>query len=141
MKKLLTIVLAALLLLKTTGSVSLAAGGAILGVTVSCVASVLYLLSCFQKGFRQLPESSDPALSGKSTAKQLLAIAVPITIGAAGLQLLTVLETGIYMDNILGLLQDGRYDNSVINALRQQVLTNYPGISLENLQNKLTFHL
>jgi stage V sporulation protein B len=127
--------------MQLTDSIPKAAGGAILGVTVSCVASVLYLLSCFRKGYRQLPESSDEALSQKSTAKQLLAIAIPITIGAAGLQLLTVLETGIYMDNILGLLQDGRYDNSVINALRQQVLTNYPGISLENLQNKVAANL
>ena len=131
----------ALVVMRFSSSIPKAAGGAILGVTISCVASVLYLLVCFRKGFRQLPESSDPALSGKSTAKQLLAIAVPITIGAAGLQLLTVLETGIYMDNILGLLQDGSYNNSVINTLRQQVWANYPGISPENLQNKVAANL
>jgi stage V sporulation protein B len=110
-------------------------------VTVSCVASVLYLLGCFRKDYRQLPDSSEPALSQGKTARQLLSIAVPITIGAAGLQLLTVLETGIYMDNLLELLHSGRYNTKVVQALREQVLANYPGISLENLQNKIAANL
>ena len=131
----------ALAVIRLTGSIPKAAGGAILGVTVSCVASVLYLLGCFRKDYRQLPESQDEALSQGKTAKQLLAIAVPITIGAAGLQLLTVLETGIYMDNLLQLLHSGRYENSVVVALREQVAANYPGISWENLQNKVAANL
>ena len=131
----------ALVVIGFTGSIPKAAGGAILGVTVSCVASVLYLLWCFRKGYRQLPESQDTPLSQGNTAKQLLAIAVPITIGAAGLQLLTVLETGIYMDNLLELLRSGKYDTSVVQALREQILADYPGISLENLQNKLAANL
>jgi stage V sporulation protein B len=126
----------ALAVISLTGSIPKAAGGAILGVTVSCVASVLYLLGCFRKDYRQLPDSSEPALSQGKTARQLLSIAVPITIGAAGLQLLTVLETGIYMDNLLELLHSGRYNTKVVQALREQVLANYPGISLENLQNR-----
>lgn len=131
----------ALAVMRLSGSIPKAAGAAILGVTVSCVASVFYLLYCFRKGYRQLPASSDPPLSQRSTAKQLLSIAVPITIGAAGLQLLTVLETGIYMDNILDLLREGRYNGTVVAALREQILANYPGISLENLQNKLAANL
>ena len=131
----------ALAVISFTGSIPKAAGGAILGVTVSCVASTLYLLHCFHKGYRQLPESSDAPLSQGSTAKKLLEIAIPITIGAAGLQLLTVLETGIYMDNLLELLHSGRYDTSVVQTLREQVLANYPGISLENLQNKVAANL
>ena len=131
----------ALAVIRLTGSIPKAAGGAILGVTVSCVASVLYLLWCFRKDYRQLPESQDTALSQSRTARQLLAIAVPITIGAAGLQLLTVLETGIYMDNLLQLLRSGRYETSVVAALREQVMANYPGISLENLQNKVAANL
>ena len=131
----------ALSVIRLTGSIPKAAGGAILGVTVSCVASVLYLLWCFRKDYRQLPESQDTALSQGRTARQLLAIAVPITIGAAGLQLLTVLETGIYMDNLLQLLRSGRYETTVVAALREQVMANYPGISLENLQNKVAANL
>ncbi len=92
-----------------TKSVALAAGGAILGVTFSCLISVGYLMNCQRKAWRELPEGSDEALSSQATAKRLLAIAVPITIGSAGMQILTVLETKLYMSqllNTLGLAQD-----------------------------------
>ena len=95
--------LAALVLLKTTNQVSLAAGGAILGVTVSCLASSVYLFGRFRKAFGALESSSEEPDSYSKTAKSLLAIAVPITIGSAGLQILTMLETKIYMGQLLGL--------------------------------------
>ncbi len=131
----------ALFVMKQSGNIPQAAGAAILGVTISCVASVLYLLFCFGKGYRQLPESTDIALGYKATAKQLLSIAIPITIGAAGLQLLTVLETGIYMDNITALLTQGTYDSPLVKLLQAQVLEKNPGISLEDLQNKVAANL
>ena len=101
--KLIVGMLAALVLLKTTGQVSLAAGGAILGVTVSCLASSAYLFSRFRKAFGALEPSSEEPDSYSKTAKDLLAIAIPITIGSAGLQILTMLETKIYMGQLLGL--------------------------------------
>ena len=101
--KLVVGMLAALALLKTTGSVSLAAGGAILGVTVSCMASSMYLFSRFRKSYAALAPTEEPAESYADTAKRLLAIAIPITIGSAGLQILTMLETKIYMGQLLGL--------------------------------------
>ena len=131
----------ALLVTARTGNIPQAAGAAIMGVTISCVASLLYLLSCVRKGYRQLPPSAEPASSQKETAKQLLSIAVPITIGAAGLQLLTVLETGIYMDNITALLNNGLYQNPVIETIRNDVLKNYPGISPQYLQAKIAVNL
>ena len=101
--KLIVGMLAALLLLKATKSVSLAAGGAILGVTVSCMASSVYLFSKFRKAYSALESSDEAAESYSETAKRLLAIAIPITIGSAGLQILTMLETKIYMGQLLGL--------------------------------------
>ena len=95
--------LAALILLKTTRSVSLAAGGAILGVTVSCLASSVYLFGKFRGAYDALAPSTEEPDSYAETAKRLLAIAVPITIGSAGLQILTMLETKIYMGQLLGL--------------------------------------
>ncbi len=91
----------ALILLKTTDSVSLAAGGAILGVTASCVVSSVYLYRCFRKSYGQLAASNDTPDSFANTAKRLLIIAVPITLGSAGLQILTALETKIYMGQLL----------------------------------------
>ena len=101
--KLIVGMLAALLLLKSTGSVSLAAGGAILGVTVSCMASSAYLFGKFRKAYGALEPSEEAVESYSETAKRLMAIAIPITIGSAGLQILTMLETKIYMGQLLGL--------------------------------------
>ena len=87
--------------MRFTNSVSLAAGGAILGVTTGCAASVLFLFGKFCAGYRELPQSEDQVKSYSKTAKGLLAIAVPITIGSAGLQLLTVIEQHLYMGQLL----------------------------------------
>ena len=102
--KLVVGIVAAILLLQLTDSIPYAAGGAILGVTCSCLISALYLYSKFRKSYRSLPESNDRPESFKKTAKSLLAIAIPITIGSAGLQLLSVLEAKFYM---LQLMKDG----------------------------------
>ena len=101
--KLVVGMLAALVLLKTTKSIPLAAGGAILGVTVSCLASSIYLYGKFRGAFRALEPTEEAVESHAETAKRLLAIAIPITIGSAGLQILTMLETKIYMGQLLGL--------------------------------------
>ena len=92
---------AAVLVLQTTKSIPLAAGGAILGVTVSCLLSSVYLYGKIRPAYREMPEGTDAPQSFGATAKGLLAMAVPITIGSAGLQLLTVLETRLYMGQLL----------------------------------------
>ena len=92
---------AAILLVHFTGETAYPAAGAIFGVTLSCVISTVYLKACFQKAYKDIPLTDEPVSSGKDIAKSLLAIAIPITIGSAGLQLLTVLETRIYMGQLL----------------------------------------
>lgn len=100
-----------------TGNVAFAAGGAILGVTFSCIISSGYLMHCFHKAYGQLPEGDDEALTSRETARQLLSIAVPITIGSAGMQILTVLETKLYMGQLLDKL-----------LLAQDVVDNMKGV-------------
>ena len=100
---------AAFAIMYYTKSVPLAAGGAILGVTVSCAISVVYLRGKFVPAYAQLPKTQDQEMSYGTAIKGLLAIAVPITIGSAGLQLLTVVEQKLYMGQLLtanGLSQD-----------------------------------
>ncbi|MBE6924396.1 MAG: polysaccharide biosynthesis protein [Ruminococcaceae bacterium] len=97
----------ALLVLHFTNDYALAAAGAILGVTLSCLVGSVYLKFTFHKAYRELPNTGKQTESRGTIAKNLLAIAIPITIGAAGLQLLTVLETGVYM----GRLQDMMSEN------------------------------
>ena len=90
----------AFFVMKATRSVAYAAGAAILGVTVSCLASAVYLNRKQRPAYKDLPVGGVPISYGK-TAKQLLAMAVPITIGSAGLQVLTVIETNLYMGQLL----------------------------------------
>ena len=101
----------ALLVIFYTQNISLAAGAAIMGVTVSCLVSSLYLNACFRRAYQEMPQSCEDVSSGKSIAKGLLSIAIPITIGSAGLQLLTVLETKIYMTQLLKTLTQDIADN------------------------------
>ena len=99
--KLIVGIAAAYLLLKATGSVALAAGGAILGVTASCLVSSFYLFGCFRKVYPDLPQTREEPRSFSDTAKGLMIIAIPITLGSAGLQFLTMLETKITMGRLL----------------------------------------
>ena len=101
--KLIVGIIAAVGLLKFTGSIPLAAGGAILGVTASCLLSAVYLFGCFRKRFKELPITDEGVSSFGQTAKGLMIIAIPITVGSAGLQILTMLETKLYMGQLLGL--------------------------------------
>ena len=88
------------MLLKTTHNVAYAAAGAILGVTTSCVVSVVYLFCRYHKAKKALPLSGESASSYVQTAKQLLSISIPIAIGSAGLSILTMLETRVFMGQI-----------------------------------------
>ena len=92
---------AALAFLKLTDSIPLAAGGAILGVTVSCVVSSVYLFGKFRRSYRELPRTEDQAASFGKTARELLKIAVPITISSTCLSIITSFSSKIYMGQLL----------------------------------------
>lgn len=94
---------AAILLLNLTQQKSFAAGGAILGVTFSCALSVVYLFFRYRKARQALPVSDEAMSSYGTTLKQLLSIAIPITIGSAGLSILALMETKVYMSQLIGL--------------------------------------
>ena len=119
--KLIVGLVAAFLIMRFTKSVALAAGGAILGVTVSCLVSAIYLNAKLRPAYRELPQSDDEAKSFGATAKGLLAIAIPITIGSAGLQLLTVVETGLYMDRLVDIIDTNRYSLPLVEILRTEL--------------------
>ena len=81
-----------------------AAGGAIFGVTAGSVLAAGYLFVQYRRKHVRLTEADrrEQALSTGETARQLLKLAVPITIGSTGLQIFNALDTKI----ILGRLQD-----------------------------------
>ena len=115
--KLIVGIAAAVLLGIYTQSKAYAAAGAIFGVTMSCLLSSVYLNYCFRKAYKEMPVTAEEVSSGKDIAKSLLAIAVPITIGSAGLQFLTVLETKIYMSRLLEFMtqQDADIQKGIYN--------------------------
>ena len=93
---------AALAFQKATADISLAAGGAILGVTASCLVSAVYLYRCFRRSYTQLPDTGDTPKSFSATARELLKIAVPITVSSTILSIITSLSSKIYMGRLLG---------------------------------------
>ena len=87
------------------GDITLAAGGAILGVTLGSLISVVYLHHKFRQSNQILSLGGGTAKSTRSTMKELLSIAVPITLGSAGLQIINLFDTMIYMRRLTGALQ------------------------------------
>ena len=127
---------AAYALMEMTRQVSFAAGGAILGVTVSCLVSAIFLYSQFRPAYRALPHSEEAPRSAKATAKELLAIAIPITIGSAGLQLLTVVETGIYMERLVMLIETNQYTLPLVDTVKAGLLADNPALTAAQLHTQ-----
>ena len=99
----------AFVIIRATRNVALAAGGAIIGVTMGSALALIYMLGKFHRSYKSLPVTPEAPGSTSGTLKELLAIAIPITIGSAGLQLLTVIESGLYMDRLVYLIETNQY--------------------------------
>ena len=99
----------AFVIVKRTGSVAFAAGGAIIGVTIGSALALVYMLGKFRRSYSQLPQTQEDPGTTREVTRTILSIAVPITIGSAGLQLLTVIESGLYMDRLVDLIASNRY--------------------------------
>ena len=126
------------LLLRLTGSVAYAAGGAIMGVTISCFVSLLFLRSKFLPAWNSLGNCADGVTSYRGILKGLMAIAIPITIGAAGLQFLNVIEANLYMGNLISL---GDSDLPLVVAIRESILQTEPNIALSDLHSKIAANM
>lgn len=82
----------AYLVKQSTGDLALASGASIAGISIGAAASALYVFVKYRRNRRKVASLGGTALSYGTTAKQLLAIAVPITLGAAGLQLINLID-------------------------------------------------
>ncbi len=126
------------LLLRLTGSLAYAAGGAIMGVTISCLVSTLFLHAKFKPSWNALGNCAEGVTSYRGIMKGLLAIAVPITIGSAGLQLLNFLEANLYMGNLKSL---GDSSLPLVVAIRESILQAEPNIALSDLHSKIAANM
>ncbi len=93
---------AAWFIMKKWNDVPMAAGGAIIGVTIGTVVSAVYLGAKHRAADRHLEALGGTVLTTGATAKKLLAIAVPITLGSAGLQIINLIDAKIVMGRLLG---------------------------------------
>ncbi len=114
--------------METTQDVTLAAGAAILGVTVGAIVSTLYLAAKYKKASRALGQSKDDVLPLGKTVKNLLAIAIPITIGAAGLQIINLIDAKIVMEQLMGPAGFVQEEADVLKGIYNfcQTLFNFP---------------
>lgn len=62
-----------------------------------CIVAVVYLRIQFGKSNQILRQGGGEAKSTRQTMKELLVIAIPITLGSAGLQIINLFDTMIYM--------------------------------------------
>lgn len=100
----------AMIILKATGSIAYAAAGAILGVTLGSLMGALYMGTLLRRDYRSMPVTQEVPSSYRRVITSLLAIAVPITIGSAGLQAMYLLETHLFMGQLLTYAPQGRVD-------------------------------
>lgn len=90
--KLLLGLLFAYLVKKFTGDLALSSGASIVGISIGAAGSALYVFLKYRRNRSRVSALGGTALSGGQTLKKLLAIAVPITLGAAGLQLINLID-------------------------------------------------
>ena len=88
----------------TDGGMIGSASGAILGVTVGAVLAFVYLLRKY-RGYAPTLEdngATQPTKTVRATIRELLTIAVPITIGSAGLQLIALVDNALITHRLVG---------------------------------------
>ena len=97
--KLLLGLLLAFLIMKLSENVIGSVAGAILGVTIGSVLAFIYLYLEYRKTAPALEDNgaTQPSKTIRATMEELLTIAIPITIGSAGLQVINLIDNALIM--------------------------------------------
>lgn len=77
---------------RLTDNVALSAGATIAGISIGAACSALYVVVRYRRNRKSVAALGGEVLSYAETAKKLLSIAIPITLGAAGLQLINFID-------------------------------------------------
>lgn len=96
--------LAAWFLLRRTSSLPLGAAGAISGVTVGTAVAMVYMLIWLFLHRRDDPPSADRPEADGVLLRRIFAVGVPITLGAASMSLLSLLDQGVILSRLQGAL-------------------------------------
>ncbi len=100
--------------MRWSGSEAYSSGATIAGISIGAGLSALYVYIMHRANRKEISALGGTPLSYGQTAKKLLAIAVPITIGAAGLQLINLLDS---MTVVRRLLTAAESDGAIMNRL------------------------
>lgn len=104
----------AYVVMRLTSSSAYASGATIAGISAGAALSALYMFFRRRKNQRQLDTLGGCVTSYRATAKKLMAIAVPITIGSAGLQLINLLDS---MTVVRRLASAAKGSGTIVNKL------------------------
>ncbi len=106
----------AYIVMQWTGSEAYSSGATIAGISIGAGLSALYVYVKHRRNRKNIDALGGTPSSYRETAKKLLAIAVPITIGAAGLQIINLLDS---MTVVRRLLIAAEGDGEAMNLLMQ----------------------
>lgn len=81
---------------------SVAAAGAIVGVSVGCALGAVYMFFCYRGFRRSAPKSDDKPDQSGDILRTLIALAVPITLGSSVMAIANLIDTSL----VFGRLQD-----------------------------------
>ena len=106
----------AFVVMQWTGSEAYASGATIAGISIGAGLSALYVYVKHRRNRKEIDAMGGTASSYRDTVKKLLSIAVPITIGAAGLQIINLLDS---MTVVRRLLTAAEGDGAIMNQLME----------------------
>ena len=95
-------------LVRTGADASHAAAGAITGVTVGTIVALAYMLMSFLASGREGTLSDDRPEAGSTILKNLLMIAIPITISSSMVGIVTVIDTSLVQGQLQRALLENR---------------------------------
>ena len=104
---------------------SLAAAGAILGVSVGVLLAMLYMYWCYRGHQTSQKKSSDVPDSSREILRTLARLAIPITIGSSIIAATNIFDTAILMDRLQKALHMTLDDARTLQGMYNKTLTLY----------------
>ncbi len=96
-------------LISAGAGVEIGAAGAIAGVTISSALGLLYMVYDYLRTRGNTPRGSDRPASNGVLLRRILTIGIPITIGASGMSIITLVDQSLIMgrlQSVLGLTEE-----------------------------------
>ena len=104
---------------------SLAAAGAILGVSVGVLLAMLYMYGCYRGHQAQQKKSGDAPDSSREILRTLARLAIPITIGSSIISATNILDSAILMERLQKALSMTEDTARILKGMYNKTMTLY----------------